>query len=143
MTPEEFWNIFALYEAGEVQEARRQTMGRRKEYTQHFDDCLRRAHSWDLWGAAYIIFGGCSDEAFSDFKGGLLLQGREVFEKVLADPEALIELSERMDLKDLLEGRFGSSGSEEPSGEPWSEEADDLKNRFPQLWKRFGDSPVR
>ena len=45
-----------------------------------------------LWGAAYVINGGCSDDGFDYFRGWLILQGREVFEHVVADPDVLADL---------------------------------------------------
>jgi hypothetical protein len=52
------------------------------------------AHSYTnpLWAAAYLINGGCSDDGFEYFRGWLIAQGREVFERVVADPDALAEL---------------------------------------------------
>lgn len=44
-----------------------------------------------LWAAAYMINGGCSDDGFDYFRGWLIMQGREVFEQVLADPEVLAD----------------------------------------------------
>ncbi|MGP4011414.1 DUF4240 domain-containing protein [Streptomyces sp. 4N124] len=44
-----------------------------------------------LWAAAYMINGGCSDDGFDYFRGWLILQGREVFEQALADPQALAD----------------------------------------------------
>ena len=45
-----------------------------------------------LWAAAYVINGGCSNDGFDYFRGWLILQGREVFEHVVADPDALADL---------------------------------------------------
>ncbi len=45
-----------------------------------------------LWAAAYVINGGCSDDGFDYFRGWLIAQGREVFERVVADPDALAEV---------------------------------------------------
>ncbi|MEW2051257.1 DUF4240 domain-containing protein [Streptomyces sp. NPDC005476] len=45
-----------------------------------------------LWAAAYIANGGCSDDGFDYFRGWLIAQGREVFERVVAEPDALAEL---------------------------------------------------
>ena len=140
MSLDEFWEIFSLYGKDE-KEAKRVLKGRKKAYSKHYNECLLKAHSWDLWGAAYVIYGGCSDDSFTDFKGGLLLQGREVFEKAIADPESLMELSDRT-LKDLMNQEFGSSGEIEPSGEPWEENEEDLKARYPRLWARFGETPI-
>jgi hypothetical protein len=45
-----------------------------------------------LWAAAYVIKGGCSDDGFDHFRGWLIVQGRETFERIVADPDALAEL---------------------------------------------------
>jgi hypothetical protein len=44
----------------------------------------------DLWGAAYLMNGGCSDDGFDYFRGWLIAQGKEVFEAALANPDSLI-----------------------------------------------------
>ncbi|WP_328673651.1 DUF4240 domain-containing protein [Streptomyces sp. NBC_00328] len=46
-----------------------------------------------LWAAAYVINGGCSDDGFDYFRGWLIAQGRDAFERVVADPDALAELA--------------------------------------------------
>ncbi|MFE7385539.1 DUF4240 domain-containing protein [Streptomyces zhihengii] len=54
--------------------------------------CLRDAvHRWDVWAAAYLIGGGCSDDRFSDFTAGLVALGRDWYERVAACPDALAE----------------------------------------------------
>ncbi|WP_342210876.1 LysR family transcriptional regulator [Streptomyces sp. DH-12] len=45
-----------------------------------------------LWAAAYVINGGCSDDGFDYFRGWLIAQGREVFERAVARPGALADL---------------------------------------------------
>jgi hypothetical protein len=50
---------------------------------------LAEADRWDLWGAAYLIQGGCSDDGFAYFRGWLIGQGRAVFEAALRDPDNL------------------------------------------------------
>src|SRR3954463_8818781 len=52
----------------------------------------RESYTWIVWGAAYIIGGGCSDDGFIDFRSWLILQGRDVFQKVVADPDSLADL---------------------------------------------------
>ena len=32
-------------------------------------------YRWDMWAAAYLIGGGCSDDGFIDFRAGLIAQG--------------------------------------------------------------------
>ena len=50
------------------------------------------AHDWNLWGAAYLMKGGCSDDAFDYFRGWLVAQGRRTWERALRDPDTLAEL---------------------------------------------------
>jgi hypothetical protein len=53
---------------------------------------LRSAvYRWDVWAAAYLIGGGCSDDRFSDFTAGLVALGREWYERAAACPDALAE----------------------------------------------------
>jgi hypothetical protein len=56
-----------------------------------FDVLLRemdaRAYRTDVWALAYLMRGGCSDDAFDSFRGWLIMQGRQVFEATLADPD--------------------------------------------------------
>ena len=39
-------------------------------------------------GSLYLIGGGCSDDAFTDFRAGIIAQGRDWYEKVAASPIA-------------------------------------------------------
>ncbi|MFJ9521813.1 DUF4240 domain-containing protein [Kitasatospora sp. NPDC101801] len=55
-------------------------------------DLMADSYSAPLWGAAYMINGGCSDDLFDYFRGWLITQGRATFERVIADPDALAEL---------------------------------------------------
>jgi hypothetical protein len=45
-----------------------------------------------LWQAAYLIEGGCGDDGFMDFRDGLVLQGRAVFTRAVADPDSLADV---------------------------------------------------
>src|SRR6266576_2839596 len=55
---------------------------------------LDRSYHRDLWAAAYLINGGCSDDGFDYFRAWLIAQGRDVFERALQDPESLAEVAE-------------------------------------------------
>jgi hypothetical protein len=46
----------------------------------------------DVWGAAYLINGGCTDEAFDNFRCWLIGKGKDVFDKALTSPDSLAEL---------------------------------------------------
>jgi len=60
-----------------------------------YQACFDRLHGalyrWDVWAAAYLIGGGCSDDAFMDFRAGVISEGRAWYEKVLAGPDAIAE----------------------------------------------------
>ena len=53
------------------------------------DKLQQESYRWDLWAAAYLINGGCSDDSFDYFRGWLLAQGREVWDAALVDPDSL------------------------------------------------------
>src|SRR5947209_4151280 len=61
------------------------------EFKRDFTDCMDRAYHWDLWGAAYIIGGGCSDDSFIDFRSWLISMGREIYQRVLSNAEDLAD----------------------------------------------------
>ncbi|MGV9708751.1 DUF4240 domain-containing protein [Streptomyces sp. NPDC003483] len=46
---------------------------------------------WDVWAAAYLIGGGCSDDRFSDFTAGLVALGREWYDRTAACADALAD----------------------------------------------------
>jgi hypothetical protein len=118
-----------------------------------FDDHLHRkmnaAYGWPLWAAAYIIHGGCSDDAF------MVFLGRDIYEVALSDPDSLTALDDETLKSTLFEGllyiapqtfeeKTGAElaravhGPDEPAGQEWDE--DDkaaLAALCPRLWERF------
>lgn len=50
------------------------------DFARHFESRYNRAYTWDLWGAAWVLLDGASDDAFDYFRCWLIGQGREVFE---------------------------------------------------------------
>jgi hypothetical protein len=57
-----------------------------------FEGLNDASYRWDLWAAAYLINGGCSDDGFDYFRGWLVAQGQKVWEAALADPDSLADL---------------------------------------------------
>ena len=122
-----------------------------------FDNKFRKlrgeAYTWDLWGAIYIIHGGCSDDSFMDFRDWVIAQGKDFYYRTLCNPESLVDVdSERIDIDWEGMGYIPNmafkeiTGNEIPSvqvenneiiGEEWDEDSDDLKNRFPLLWTKY------
>ena len=125
-------------------------------FDRHLSEYHARADHWDLWGAAYIIGGGCSDDGFMDFRGWLISRGEAAYEAAMADPESLVNVVKEHDGECQVEGYqyiasqvweeiTGKSYDEFPShdlprrpdteGTPWEEE--ELEERFPRLSKKF------
>lgn len=48
----------------------------------------------DLWAAAYMVRGGCSDDGFDYFRGWLIAQGEVAVLRLVRDPEVLAELDD-------------------------------------------------
>jgi Protein of unknown function (DUF4240) len=61
------------------------------EWDRIHDELWVESYRWDLWGAAYLINGGCSDDGFDYFRGWLLGQGQATWEIALADPDSLAD----------------------------------------------------
>jgi Protein of unknown function (DUF4240) len=59
------------------------------EYQQRSDEMHAALYRWDVWAAAYLIGGGCSDDSFIDFRAGLIAQGRDWYQRVAASPDSL------------------------------------------------------
>ena len=127
-------------------------------YQEHFDALVRGAYRWDLWGAAYIMNGGCSDDGFEYFRYWLIAMGRGVHENAMRDPDSLAGVAAALDEEGFEFESFGyvaqqvyeeKAGKEmpratvkhpaEPAGERWEEDGDDLARRFPKLWKKYAE----
>jgi hypothetical protein len=61
------------------------------EYYERFEKMREALYRYDLWAAAYLIGGGCSDDGFIDFRTGLIAQGREWYQKAAASPDSLAD----------------------------------------------------
>jgi hypothetical protein len=62
------------------------------DFVHWWDTMMREAYQWDLWGAAYLINGGASDDGFHYFCNWLILQGRDVFQKAVTNPDTLADV---------------------------------------------------
>ena len=118
-----------------------------------FDDILwhqmARSYQWDLWAAAYIVNGGCSDDGFDYFRGWLIAQAQTTFEDALRDPDTLVDAVAReryavncewmlgvgADAYEAVTGRELAPASRSmpaaPAGDEWDE--DEPAGRAPLL----------
>jgi len=58
-------------------------------FNHYFEWLENYASREDIWCAAYLLNGGCSDDGFSDFRRGLIAEGRSVYEQVIKNPDSL------------------------------------------------------
>ncbi|MTH16498.1 DUF4240 domain-containing protein [Flavobacterium sp. LC2016-01] len=113
-----------------------------------------KANTWELWGAIYIIHGGCSDDSFSDFREWVIAQGKDFYYKVLENPESLAEIEthliEEFDwegfgylpgiiFEELTDQKMPYPFQENhiTTGKEWNEDSDDLKQMFPKLYAKY------
>src|ERR1700722_15111491 len=61
------------------------------EFHQSYIRTASRAHQWRVCASAFLIWNYISDDGFSDFKAGLVGQGQDAFEQVVADPDVLAD----------------------------------------------------
>ncbi|MFJ8359774.1 DUF4240 domain-containing protein [Streptomyces sp. NPDC093984] len=129
------------------------------DFARHFESRFNRSYRWDLWGAAWVLLDGASDDAFDSFRCWLIGQGRHVFEGALHDPDSLADLLEEFDEEIDGDGEeLGYAADEayeqltgtetpdlgippapaEPEGTPFDLENESvLAERYPRLWDRF------
>jgi len=130
------------------------------DFARLFEARFQRAYTTELWGAAHLMLGGTSEDAFDYFRCWLIGQGREVFEGAAHHPDELAELvpdfdeDEDGDAEDLgyaadeayeqLTGvplpDLGTPQPRGPEGVPFDfEDAALMAKRYPRLWERFGE----
>jgi predicted DNA-binding WGR domain protein len=133
------------------------------EFQRIMDQLYAKSYLSALWGAAYLMNGGCSDDGFEYFRGWLIAKGREVFQSALENPDNLAKYVREDDYN------FGEYDSEEmmsvaanafvaktggtledfydlvsPLPRPgidhdWDfDNEDEMKRHYPKLYKKFG-----
>ncbi len=128
-----------------------------------FDSLYAKSYTGNLWGAAYIILGGCSDDGFDYFRAWLIAQGKDTFYNALENPDSLVKVVDNEEVYPELEELLGllytmavektglDDFSEKVDYHPYpelcfdgwyDEKTDDLdekkaKKLFPKLYKAF------
>jgi hypothetical protein len=122
-----------------------------EKFSHIFDEMINKSFIWSLWGAAYLINGGCSDDTFTDFQSSLIAKGKDIFELACKKPDslALYEIDEdewffegfQYAVCDGVEAAVGDEVEriipfpEAPAGIEWDE--DDLEKLFPDLAAKY------
>ena len=121
-----------------------------------FQEQLARSHSWNLWGAAYVINTGCSDDCFEYFRAWLISRGRAAFDAVVANPDSLADLPDfrpGAEFEDILhvaaEAYRAKTGNDLPTTifskaerpklvQDWDfDDDEELARRYPKLSRRM------
>lgn len=147
---EEQYNIavskLSQYPAGEI-----------LEFGRIFSKYLAESYTSELWAAAYIINGGCSDDGFDYFRGWLISKGRKVYENAIKDPESLTDVlsdedSGEVEFEEFLyvaneaytlctgKDDFYDKAESIPYPEieiMWDEDEEELMAMYPRLAERF------
>ncbi|CAN5453525.1 hypothetical protein BH09MYX1_BH09MYX1_48630 [soil metagenome] len=117
-------------------------------FDEHLCDRFDDALTWDLWGAAYLIEGGCSDDGFAYFRYGLIAKGRTIFDLALQNPDSLVKVDVdeneefggvALDVYRELTGRelARATPKEKPRGRRWDFDDDaQCKAKLPKLARK-------
>lgn len=62
-------------------------------YDRFHTTLMNRAYVTDVWNAACIVT-HCGDDSFTDFRAWLIAQGKTNYERVLRDPDSLVDIVE-------------------------------------------------
>lgn len=126
------------------------------DFRRYLLERMDAAFQWDLWGAAYLLAEGCSDDGFADFRSWLISMGRRVFEAAVSSADSLVDIADSPGVEDLFFEEFQyvpaqvyerltgheppvepQSVRRNPTGEAWNEEdLGMLQKRLPGLWAR-------
>lgn len=174
-TRDDFWNLIddaiqnAPYEGRSeylimrLAKAENQAIIRFEEI---FGELMTESYRWDLWAAECVMNRGTSDDTFDYFRAWLIIWGKDVYERVIQNPDDLATLimkptgDEYYDYEDLLyvsQKAFAQkNGIDEEDvldhfdihhldytngeciGEEWTE--DDLPKIVPKLYTLFSNT---
>lgn len=122
-----------------------------EKFDNRFTALLAASYDYGLWGAAYVINGGCSDDCFHYFRVYLIGKGKEKFYQTIKNPEtsaSWIKSEEEDNWEGLqyaiMDAYKQKTGKEIPKtfqpkfelkGEPFDEET--VHKQYPILAKKF------
>ena len=170
-----FWRLIELSRKGsegdlyvQLDNLRDRLMKLPEEELRSFDrvfwELMDESYRADLWGAAYVIKGGCSDDGFDYFRAWLIMQGEQPFTEALRNPDGLAprarraqEMGSEFEFEDVLsiagavyEAQTGRSdfNQNQPTREAslvgdldaWSDvdsTAENTRRLYPRLCKLF------
>lgn len=127
-----------------------------RDFDRWFNLKMIGAYSWDLWSAAYLVNGGCSDDGFVYFCAWLISRGQKVYVAALENPDSLAGVVDpkRDDhefeelwyaakevYEELTEEEMPAPKKQwpkKPKGTRWNfDDDEEVKRRFPALAKIY------
>jgi hypothetical protein len=127
-----------------------------RKFNKLLSERLAQLQSWDLWAFAYLVRGGCSDDAFDYFRAWVVAQGEAAFAAALEGPLPLLDAADRvwdLQCEELLtvaeDAHLERAGTALPAGRaakvrmhgtPWEER--ELEARYPELCRRLAPAPA-
>ncbi|MDV0444947.1 hypothetical protein MmiAt1_04970 [Methanimicrococcus sp. At1] len=111
MSEDKFWEIIELSKSDDPQDQLDNLIDLLSDMTAddilgfdyQLDKHLEKSYNPELWAAAYIVCGGCSDDGFDYFRAWLVSKGRDAYENALENPDSLIDVFKDMDETDFPE----------------------------------------
>ena len=161
MDEEQFWGIIKVTKdnAGDDYEQQQEELSKELSkltpdeiilFGNRFRYFRGQANTWGLWGAIYIIHGGCGDDSFNDFREWVIGQGKEFYYNTIKNPETLIDIEVGEEWEGLgyvpstvferLTGQempYPYKENFETTGDQWQEDNEDLKTMFPKLYAKY------
>lgn len=127
-----FWTLIAQakeHTSGPSEWLMEQLVDMGPEQAKKFDDIAcaytSLAYQYGLWTAASVMErGGCTDDGFTDFRGWLIAQGREVYMAALKDPDSLADAPDYQDQRFDCLSHMGERAFEELTGRDIYEDFD-------------------
>lgn len=124
-----------------------------EKFDNTFTALLALSYNWKLWGAAYVINGGCSDDCFDYFRQYLIAHGKDKFYETLKNPESCASWIKSEDEEEWEGLQYAAAGaykektgrnipkSYNPGVEITGKEFDDdnVAKQYPKLAKKFMD----
>lgn len=134
-------------------------------WARHLDKVMAASGTQDLWAAAYLINGGCSEEGFDSFRGWLIAHGREAVAQSVKSPDSLADVPavraaaengavfEAEEVLSIAEDAYRqATGSQMPLGEKpvtrpdaadlWDfDNEEEMQRRLPRLSALFLEPP--
>ena len=170
LSEEKFWDIIEKSDCGKelADQIGSFTDDELIGFNYWWDYFSHKLYRQDLWAAAYIVRGGCSDDSFDYFRSWLITQGRKTVYNALENADSLCEVFEKLDsseepvneeanvlIYDEIESRSAQNEEflrkrkeyEHPAYTydiefEWEEDDEDsIRAVCPRIFDRFWDSP--